>query len=135
MTIRGINNAVRVIGVPVESLVRIGGLYKMMTSSISFDDDDNKVVVGDTDFDQYIAHFKSPATRRKNNMNNTSDSVIVIVIVESSVESSVESLECNGIMETKLYRNLHTHRKIGRALNRDDETGKRRESKSNDEMK
>merc|ERR1712238_594937 len=54
-----------------------------------------------------------------------------------NVESPVESpVECNGIMETKLYRDLHTQRKITRALNRDDdETEERRESKSNDELK
>ena len=61
----------RVIGVPVGSLVGIGGLYKMMTSSSSFDNNDNKVVeVGGvvganagmmsrrlktrSDFDQYL---------------------------------------------------------------------------------
>merc|ERR1712238_387194 len=152
MTIRGIQNVVRVIGVPVGSLVGIGGLYKMMmsssSSSSSFDDNDDKVVVEGvdantggmsrrlqtrSDFDQYIAQFKSPATRRKNNMNHNNNAVIVNVNVESPVESPVE---CNGIMETKLYRDLHTQRKIARALNRDDdETEERREPKSNDELK
>jgi len=120
------------------------------SSSSSFDDNDDKVVVVaegvDTntggmsrrlqtrsDFDQYIAQFKSPATRRKNNMNNNNDAVIVTI--ESPVESPVESVECNGIMETKLYRDLHTQRKIARALKRDDETKERRESNSNDEVK
>merc|ERR1719491_621454 len=118
---------------------------RMMTSSSSsFDDNKDKVVVGGvdantvgmsrrlktrSDFDQYIAQFKSPATRRKNNMNNNNDAVIVTV--ESPVESPVESAECNGIMETKLYRDLHTKRKIARALNRDDET----EERSNHEVK
>merc|ERR1719491_1380430 len=120
---------------------------RMMTSSSSsFDDNKDKVVVGGvdantvgmsrrlktrSDFDQYIAQFKSPATRRKNNMNNNNDAVIVTV----NVESPVESVECNGMMETKLYRDLHTQRKIARALNRDDETKERRESKSNDQLK
>merc|ERR1719491_88487 len=122
---------------------------RMMTSSSSsFDDNKDKVVVGGvdantggmsrrlqtrSDFDQYIAQFKSPATRRKNNMNHNNNAVIVNVNVESPVESPVE---CNGIMETKLYRDLHTQRKIARALNRDDdETEERREPKSNDELK
>ena len=113
-------------GLPVGSVVGIqvlvGVLYKIMTSSSSsFDDNDDKVVVVGcvdpnavrmsrrlktrrTDFDQYIAQFKSPATRRKNNINNNNDAVIVHV----NDESSVESMECNGIMETKLYRDLHT---------------------------
>mmetsp|Transcript_31196 Transcript_31196/g.34943 ORF Transcript_31196/g.34943 Transcript_31196/m.34943 type:complete len:95 (+) Transcript_31196:89-373(+) len=91
MTIRGIKNVLRVIGVHAGSLVGIGGLYKMMmlsslslSSSSSCDDNDDKlVVVGgvDTnaggmsrrlqtrsDFDQYVAQFQSPATPRKNNI-------------------------------------------------------------------
>mmetsp|Transcript_31192 Transcript_31192/g.34939 ORF Transcript_31192/g.34939 Transcript_31192/m.34939 type:complete len:100 (+) Transcript_31192:334-633(+) len=84
-----------------------------------------------SDFDQHTAQFKSPATHRKNNMNNNNDAVIINV----NDESSVESMECNGIMETKLYRDLHTQRKIARALNRDDETEERRESKSDDDVK
>jgi len=65
-------------------------------------------------------------------MNNNNDDA---AIVNVNVESSVESVECNGIMETKLYRDLHTQRKIARALKRDDETKERRESNSNDEVK
>jgi len=121
----------------------------MISSSSSFDDNDAKVVVVGgvdpnvvgmsrrlktrrSDFDQYIAQFKSSATRRKNNINNNNNDA---VIVNVNVESSVESVECNGIMETNLYRDLHTQRKIARALNRDDETKERRESNSSDEVK
>jgi len=44
-------------------------------------------------------------------------------------------MEWNGIMGKKLYRDLHAQRKIARVLNRDDETERRRESKSNDKVK